>query len=45
MDITDFVKEQKHRIDNNQLDQLLIPVERVIGLGDEALEMKIGIEK
>jgi len=36
-DITDFVKEQKLRVDKQQLDQLVIPVERVWTLQDNTI--------
>jgi hypothetical protein len=44
MDITDFVKEQKAHIDNNRIDKLLIPRERIIEFIDDELKKQIGIE-
>jgi len=45
MDITEFVNEQKRHIDENRLDKLLIPKERVINFDDRILNLKLGIEK
>lgn len=45
MDITDFVKEQKYYVDKKELDKLLVPIEHVISIEDEKLEMNIGITK
>jgi hypothetical protein len=42
MDITDFVKEQKRHIDNNHIDKLLIPKERIIEFQDKELMIRIG---
>jgi len=43
-DVTDFVKEQKQLVDENQLDKLLVPVERVWQLDDSILKQRIGID-
>lgn len=45
MDITDFVKEQQAHIDNNHLEKLLIPRERVIEIVDVELRKNIGVEE
>lgn len=45
MDITDFVKEQKILVDNNQLDKVLIPKERIIKFDNQELLEKIGNKK
>lgn len=44
-DMTEFVKQQKRLLDNNQLDQLLVPTETVYRTKNEQLNEKIGIEK
>ena len=43
-DITDFVKEQKQYLDNNQPEKLNIPVERVWEINNEALKKRVGID-
>lgn len=42
-DMTDFVRQQKKHIDNNQLHQLLVPIETVYIPTDVKLIKKIGI--
>lgn len=42
-DITDFVQEQKSNISNNNLDNLLVPVETVYRLSDDGLRKRIGV--
>ena len=43
-DITDFVKEQKHKLDNHKLEELIVPVERIWEINDTALQQRIGID-
>ena len=43
-DITDFVKEQKILIDSGNIENLLIPKERVISIMDSQIEKQIGIK-
>lgn len=43
-DITDFVTQQKHLIDNDHLNELLVPVETIYKPSDQHLNKKIGIE-
>ena len=43
MDISEFVKEQKHLLDTGQLDKIYVPMERVIELKDTLLMKRIGI--
>lgn len=45
MDITDFVKEQKKCLDNNQIEKLLIPRERIISFENAELNKRLGIEQ
>jgi hypothetical protein len=42
-DITEFVRQQKAHVDNRQLAQLHVPLERVYTPNNEALMQKIGI--
>lgn len=42
-DVTDFVQQQKHHVDNRQLAQLLVPVERVYSMADQALAQRLGV--
>jgi hypothetical protein len=42
-DITEFVRQQKAHVDNRQLAQLHVPLERVYTPNNEALVQKIGI--
>ena len=43
IDITDFAKEQKNLLDNNQPDKMLLPRERYIYIEDFKFKRKIGI--
>ena len=43
LDITDFVKEQKLNIEQNKIDKLLIPKERIINWIPSKVEKQIGI--
>ena len=42
-DITDFVKEQKQHLDKGHVDQLSIPVERILNINNPDLKKRIGI--
>jgi len=42
-DVTDFVLQQKLHVDNRQLEQLLVPQERVYHVADTTLAQKVGI--
>ncbi|TDN37901.1 DUF4291 domain-containing protein [Hymenobacter sp. UV11] len=42
-DVTEFVQQQKMHVDNRQLAQLYIPLERVYTVTDAALGQKIGV--
>lgn len=42
-DITDFVREQKSHLDNNRLDELIVPIETVYQPSDKVLSDKLGI--
>jgi len=42
-DITDFARQQKQHLDNNQLDKLIVPIETVFKTTDSELNKKIGI--
>ena len=42
-DVTDFVREQKRHVDNRQLTQLLVPVERIYTLADQELAQQLGV--
>jgi len=42
-DITDFVLQQKLHVANRQLEQLLVPQERVYHVADTTLAQKVGI--
>ncbi|MGI4875689.1 MAG: DUF4291 domain-containing protein [Janthinobacterium lividum] len=43
-DVTDFVQQQKIHVDNRQLSQLLVPVERVYALASPALAQRLGVK-
>lgn len=43
-DITDFVKEQKQYLDKGQVDQVSIPVERILDISNADLKKRIGID-
>lgn len=43
-DITDFVRQQKQHLDNNQLDKLIVPVETVFKTTNSELNKKLGIQ-
>jgi hypothetical protein len=45
MDITDFVQEQKKYLDNNKLEKLLIPKERIIKFENAEINKGLGIEQ
>lgn len=44
-DITGYVRAQKQHVDNQRLDLLEVPVERVWEIEDEALGKKIGLDR
>ncbi|MBL7827254.1 MAG: DUF4291 domain-containing protein [Saprospiraceae bacterium] len=44
MDITDFVREQKMHINNQHIDRLLIPKERIIQFEDRELMKRVGVD-
>lgn len=43
-DITDYVRQQKQYLDNNQLDQLMVPIETVFRTTSSELNQKVGIQ-
>jgi hypothetical protein len=42
-DITDFVKQEHQKVLTNKIDELVVPYEDVIDLGDISIEERIGI--
>lgn len=44
-DIADFVRQQKLKVDSRQLDELLVPVETILQINDQAINAKIGIDQ
>jgi hypothetical protein len=44
-DITDFVKEEHQKVLNNNIEDLNVPIEKVIDIGDSEIEKRIGIKK
>jgi Domain of unknown function (DUF4291) len=44
-DITDFVKEEYQKVLNNNIEDLNVPIEKVIYIGDSEIEKRIGIKK
>jgi hypothetical protein len=44
-DITDFVKEEHQKVLNNNIEDLNMPIEKVIDIEDSEIERRIGITK
>lgn len=44
IDLTEFVKDQKSKIDSRNIDALIVPKETIFRIEDEALHRKLGLE-
>lgn len=42
-DITPFVREEYKKVENQRLDELLVPYEEVVDIGDETIHKRLGI--